>query len=279
MSSNTPDHKETVMDIRRGLEQGEFYLVYQPILDARSEKIQGVEALCRWRRPQGETPPATFIAFAEACGLIEPLGLFVLRQACRDARAWRGLTVSVNISPKQLEQEQFPETIRKVLAETGLEPSRLELELTENVPVVDLDGAHAKMRALQSLGVRLGLDDFGAGHSSLNYLLALPFDRLKIDRHFISKLGAGVASAAIIHAIVSMGRALGMHITGEGIETAEQQQFLRVAGVHSFQGFRFSRPVEASEISSMLAAQQALDELRPSPPPLPTPPMGALGLS
>jgi EAL domain-containing protein (putative c-di-GMP-specific phosphodiesterase class I) len=142
-----------------------------------------------------------------------------------------------------------------MLAETGLEPTRLELELTENLLISDLELAGAKMRALQEMGVRLALDDFGAGHSSLNYLLSLPFDKLKIDRLFVSKIETGAASAAIIHAIVSIGRALGMHVTAEGIETAEQQQFLRIAGVHSFQGFRFSRPIEAVAISERLAAE------------------------
>lgn len=270
----TRDHGRMARDMRRSLKDGDFRIVYQPIIDSKGETMVGVEALCRWRHPvRGETQPSAFIAIAEESGLIDQLGLFVLRQACLDARNWPGVIVSVNVSPRQFEAERFPDAVLKILAETGLEPSRLELELTENLAVVDLDRARAKMLVLQNHGVRIALDDFGSGHSSLNYLLSLPFDKLKVDRMFVSRIESGAASAVIIHAIVSIGRALGMHITAEGVETAEQQQFLRSAGVHSFQGFRFSRPVDASEILSRLQAQKALAELLPA-----TPPLDALGV-
>lgn len=256
MRRETRDQEQLTRDLRRALNAGDLRLVYQPILDSKSEQTVAVEALCRWRHPtRGDISPAVFIPIAEETGMIAALGEFVLRQACWDARNWPSVIVSVNVSPQQFEAERFPETVRGVLAETGLEPTRLELELTENLLLSDLVLAGQKMKALQEMGVRLALDDFGAGHSSLNYLLSLPFDKLKIDRLFVSKIETGAASAAIIHAIVSIGRALGMHVTAEGIETAEQQQFLRIAGVHSFQGFRFSRPVEAVAISERLAAE------------------------
>ncbi|WP_424363028.1 EAL domain-containing protein [Methylocystis parvus] len=256
MRRETRDQEQLTTDLRRALNAGDLHLVYQPILDAKNEQTVAVEALCRWRHPtRGDIPPSVFIPIAEETGMIAALGEFVLRQACSDARNWPGVIVSVNVSPQQFEAARFPDIVRGVLTETGLEPTRLELELTENLLISDLDLAGAKMRALQETGVRLALDDFGAGHSSLNYLLSLPFDKLKIDRLFVSKIETGAASAAIIHAIVSIGRALGMHVTAEGIETAEQQQFLRIAGVHSFQGFRFSRPIEAVAISERLAAE------------------------
>ncbi len=250
------DVDELVTDLRHAIHGGDLYVLYQPIFDTSGETILGVEALCRWRHPSlGEITPLTFIPIAEANGLIAALGEFVLRKACLDARRWEGVTLAVNVSPWQFKQGDFVETIRHVLAETGLQPSRLELEITESLLIEDIEDAQQKMQALQRDGVRLALDDFGSGHSSLNYLLSLPFDKLKVDRSFVRKIQAGVASTAIIHAIVSIGRALGMHVTAEGVETAEQQQFLRVAGVHSFQGFRFSRPVSAEAISQMVDAQ------------------------
>ncbi|WBK00078.1 EAL domain-containing protein [Methylocystis parvus] len=261
----TRDHEQLSKDLRRAATNGELRLVYQAIVDARSEETVAVEALCRWRHPtRGDIGPNVFIPLAEETGTIAALGEFVLRQACLDARSWPNVILSVNVSPKQFESPHFADKIRRTLLETGLPPTRLELELTENLLIADFDHAAEKMRALQDVGVRLALDDFGAGYSSLNYLLSLPFDKLKIDRLFVSKIDTGAASAAIIHAIVSIGRALGMHVTAEGVETAEQQQFLKVAGVHSFQGFRFCVPVAAVEISERLAAedQARADALR-----------------
>lgn len=252
----TREREQLTKDLRRALKAGDLRVVYQPILDAKREQTVAIEALCRWRHmTRGDIPPAVFIPIAEETGLIAALGEFVLRRACGDARNWPNVILSVNVSPQQFEAERFPKVVREILTETGLEPTRLELELTENLLIADLELACGKMRSLQELGVRLALDDFGAGHSSLNYLLSLPFDKLKIDRIFVSKIETGAASAAIIHAIVGIGRALGMHVTAEGIETAEQEQFLRIAGVHSFQGFRFCRPIEAAEISKRLAAE------------------------
>lgn len=256
MRRETRDREQMTKDLRRALNAGDLHLVYQPIVDAKSERTIAVEALCRWRHPtRGDISPNVFIPIAEETGMIAALGEFVLRQASRDARNWPRVIVSVNVSPQQFEAGRFREIVREALAESRLEPTRLELELTENVLLSDLELAGEKIRALQQMGVRLALDDFGAGHSSLNYLLSLPFDKLKIDRLFVSKIETGAASAAIIHAIVSIGRALGMHVTAEGIETAEQQQFLRVAGVHSFQGFRFSHPLAADAVSERLAAE------------------------
>jgi EAL domain-containing protein (putative c-di-GMP-specific phosphodiesterase class I) len=256
------DDDQLASDLRRAIAQGQLHLAYQPIVDAKTEATVGVEALCRWRHPElGEIAPAVFVPLAENLNLIAPLGDFVLRRACAEAQNWPRVILSVNVSPQQFERQDFVAGVERTLAKANLEPTRLELELTENLLIADLDQARDKMRALQRLGVRLALDDFGSGYSSLTYLLSLPFDKLKIDRAFVSRIETGAASAAIIHAIVSIGRALGMHVTAEGIETLEQQQFLRVAGVHSFQGFRFSRPVDAAAITGRLAAQKALRQI------------------
>ncbi|PPD44277.1 MAG: hypothetical protein CTY15_07475 [Methylocystis sp.] len=258
----THEREDLARDLHDAIQEGGLHLNYQPVFDSRSERILGVEALCRWRHPsRGDIPPLTFIPLAEDKGLISALGDFVIRQACIDALDWPGVMVAVNVSPQQFQKPEFVERIRHILLETGLAPSRLELEITENLLIEDIEDARTKMQALQSDGIRFALDDFGSGYSSLNYLLSLPFDKLKVDRSFVLRLEGGAASVAIIHAIVSIGRALGMHVTAEGIETAEQQQFLRVAGVHSFQGFRFSRPVPSEIISRMVGEERQFAKL------------------
>src|SRR6476646_11877139 len=200
----------------------------------------GVEALCRWRHPtRGDVPPVDFIPIAERSELIIPLGEWVLRKACLEARPWTNLTVSVNVSPLQFRRQDFVDMVERILAETELDPQRLELELTESTLLGNVDDAEKAMRYLKTLGVRFALDDFGTGYSSLLYLRRFPFDRIKIDRSFV-------------HSIVSLGRGLGMKVTAEGVETAEQQLFLRAAGVHSMQGYRFGKPAPAEVISERL---------------------------
>lgn len=267
LRNESRDREQLAEDIRQALKAQAFHLAFQPIVDARSGGVLAAEALCRWRHPsRGDISPGVFIPIAEEAALVTELGEYVMRQACLASLDWSTIITSVNVSPQQFEQPDFVEKVKNVLRETGFPATRLELELTENLAITELDRARTKMEALQELGVRVALDDFGSGHSSLNYLLSLPFDKLKIDRAFISRLESGAASAAIIHAIVGIGRALGMHVTAEGVETAEQQLFLRVAGVHSFQGFRFSRPTSPAKISEWLARENAhVDPVAPPP--------------
>ena len=196
-------------------------------------------------------PPSEFIAIAEHSGLIIDLGNWVLRRACVDGRAWPDLTIAVNVSSLQFRRIDFVEAVEKILSETRFNPTRLELELTESVLLGNVDTAEAAMVRLKALGVRLALDDFGTGYSSLLYLRRFPFDKLKIDRSFVRSIETA-SDAAILHAIVSLGRDLGMQVTAEGVETADQQLFLRAAGVHSMHGFRFGRPVTVAEISARL---------------------------
>jgi EAL domain-containing protein (putative c-di-GMP-specific phosphodiesterase class I) len=176
----------------------------------------------------------------------------VLRRACLDGKAWPGLDISVNVSPLQFRRTDFVEMVERMLAETQFDPARLEIELTESVLIGNIDSAEASMRRLKALGVRIALDDFGTGYSSLLYLRRFPFDKLKIDRSFVHSIEKAADAAAIVHAIVSLGRGLGMKVTAEGVETADQQLFLRAAGVHSLQGYRFGKAVPAAEITARL---------------------------
>jgi diguanylate cyclase (GGDEF)-like protein len=240
-------------DLREAVENDGLRLLYQPIVNKSGEALVGVEALCRWTHPtRGEIPPVEFIPVAEHSGLIIELGNWVLRRACLDGKAWPGLTVSVNVSPLQFRRSDFVDVVERILNETQFDPTLLELELTESVLLGNVDTAEAAMMRLKALGVRLALDDFGTGYSSLLYLRRYPFDKLKIDRSFVRSIEKAADAAAIVHAVVSLGRGLGMKVTAEGVETADQQLFLRAAGVHSMQGYRFGRAVSPDEITARL---------------------------
>ena len=222
-------------------------------MNASGEKMAGVEALCRWKHPaRGDVPPVDFIPIAERSELIIPLGEWVLRKACIEAKPWTGLTVAVNVSPLQFRRQDFVEVVERILAETDFDPQRLELELTESTLLGNVDDAEKAMHRLKARGVRFALDDFGTGYSSLLYLRRFPFDRIKIDRSFVRSIETAADAASIVHAIVSLGRGLGMKVTAEGVENAEQQLFLRAAGVHSMQGYRFGKPQPANDIAARL---------------------------
>lgn len=240
-------------DLREAIATGDLRVEYQPIVDKSGEKLAGVEALCRWRHPtRGVVSPAEFIALAEHTGCIVELGAFVLRQACLDGDAWADLTVAVNVSPLQFRRPEFVDQVERILEETGFDPKRLELELTESVLLGNVDSAEAAMLRLKAIGVRIALDDFGTGYSSLQYLRRYPFDKLKIDRSFVHSIEKAADAAAIVHAVVGLGRGLGMKVTAEGVETADQHLFLRAAGVHFMQGYRFGASMTAEEIGARL---------------------------
>ena len=253
MDANLTERKRLESDLRAAVDGEGLSVAYQPIVSPDGERVMGVEALCRWQHPvHGFISPLHFVAIAEQSDLIVALGEWVLRRACIDARAWPEISLAVNVSPLQFRRPDFPDTVQRILHQTGFDPRRLELELTESVLLCDVNQAKAAMQRLKATGVNLALDDFGTGYSSLLYLRTFPFDRLKIDRSFISNIETADEAAAIVHAIVSLGRGLGMKVTAEGVETAEQQLFLRAAGVHSLQGFRFCKPVSAEEIGARL---------------------------
>jgi diguanylate cyclase (GGDEF)-like protein len=258
MDADLSNRKLLEHDLRRAIENDGLHLLYQPLVNNSGERMVGVEALCRWNHPErGEIPPSEFIPVAEHSGLIIDLGEWVLRRACLDGKGWPGLTVAVNVSPLQFRRGDFVDVVERILAETGFEPTRLELEVTESTLLGNVETAEAAMRRLKALGVRLALDDFGTGYSSLLYLRTFPFDKLKIDSSFVRSIEKAADAAAIVHAVVSLGRGLGMKVTAEGVETAEQHLFLRAAGVHSMQGYRFGRPLRAAEISVRLITPQS----------------------
>ena len=253
MDADLSSRKMLEADLREAIEHDRLQLHYQPIVSKDGETVLGVEALCRWTDPErGEIPPSEFIPVAERSGLIIELGAWVLRRACIDGKAWPDLSVAVNVSSLQFRRSDFVDVVERTLAETHFDPARLELELTESVLLGNVDTAEVAMRRLKALGVKIALDDFGTGYSSLLYLRRFPFDKLKIDRSFVHSIEKASDAAAIVHAVVSLGRGLGMQVTAEGVETADQQLFLRAAGVHFMQGYRFGRPVPAAEISERL---------------------------
>jgi EAL domain-containing protein (putative c-di-GMP-specific phosphodiesterase class I) len=248
-------------DLRRALERDELTLDYQPLVSLRDHSLVSVEALVRWDHPErGRIPPADFIPVAEENGLIESIGRWVLDRACRQAARWYRqrpdappLTMSVNLSAAQVANRALPETVAAALRSSGLDPSCLALELTESVMVGDADELHDTLIALKALGVALVLDDFGTGYSSLSYLSRLPLDALKVDRSFVAGLGSEPRDTAITEAIVAMSRALSLQVVGEGAETILQIDELSRLGCDLVQGYHFSRPVPAAEITRMLA--------------------------
>ncbi len=254
MEEDLSSRKLMEADLRNAIDNGELILAYQPVVNNSGEKIVSVEALARWNHPErGDIPPGEFIPIAEDSGLITALGEWVLRRACLDGKNWPGITVAVNVSPLQFRRTDFVEMVKRTLAETQFDAARLELEVTESTFLGNVATAEAAMRQLKTIGVQLALDDFGTGYSSLLYLRRFPFDKLKIDQSFTASIEKAADAAAIVHAIVSLGRGLGMKVTAEGVETAEQALFLRAAGVHAMQGFRYGKPMSAAAISVRLA--------------------------
>ena len=244
------------IDLRRALARQDFELAYQPLIDARTRRITGAEALIRWRHPQrGLISPLEFIPVAEETGLIGAIGQWVLRTACAEAASWpEPLTIAVNLSPAQFRDPALCAMVAGVLAETGLAPQRLELEITEGVLIADEARVLAALTELRRMGARISLDDFGTGYSSLSYLARFPVDKLKVDRSFISQCPANVESAAIVRAILSMSACLGLATTVEGIETAEQLAFSAGEGCDQLQGYLLSRPLSASDLSHFMDA-------------------------
>jgi diguanylate cyclase len=241
-------------DLRAAIDRDELRLHYQPQVSADGTRIVGVEALVRWQHPQhGMIPPDRFIAIAEERGLIVPLGEWVLRRACLDMLPFKNLTVAVNVSAVQFRQTDFAETVSGIIQQTGIEANRVELELTESVVVADADRAEEAIINLRAKGIRIALDDFGTGYSSLIYLRRFALDKIKLDRSFLDSLEDTGESAILVHSVVHLGRALGLTVTAEGVETDQQQRFLQAVGCHLLQGYLFSKPVPIDDFATLAA--------------------------
>ena len=259
MEQQANHRRDLEADLRVALAQGAFELHYQPQVDLRSDRVTGCEALLRWRHPvRGMVSPADFVPVAEETGLIEEIGQWVLRTACAEAAAWPAdVRIAVNVSPIQFRSETLSLKVAAVLSETGLDPRRLELEITEAVLIADDDAALATLNQLRALGIHIALDDFGTGYSSLQYLQRFPFDKIKIDRSFVKEVTRNSSSASIIRAVVSIAADRNMVTTAEGVETLQQREIVQNLGCTQMQGFLFSAARPAQEIRALLASRRA----------------------
>jgi EAL domain-containing protein (putative c-di-GMP-specific phosphodiesterase class I)/ActR/RegA family two-component response regulator len=263
-SALIPDAADKLQQIKTSLcdalQREEFQVYYQPQVNIQTGKIISAEALIRWLHPQkGLISPAQFIPSAEATGFIVQLGEWVLQTACRQIQVWQnagfsGLRVAVNLSARQFHQPDLSSRVAQILAEIGLGPSSLELELTESLMVEDAPSAIATLRQLKSLGVSISIDDFGTGYSSLGYLAQYPFDTLKIDRCFISNITNGCTNAAIVKAIIQMAHSLCLEVIAEGVETEAEKDFLGRYKCDTMQGYLFSPPLPAGDFEQLLVA-------------------------
>ena len=261
-------HRQSIeASLRRALDRQEFVLHYQPKINLESGLIVGVEALIRWQHPErGLLLPAQFVSIAEDCGLILPIGRWVLREACRQAQAWRqaGLppvTIAVNTSAIEFRAQDFLKNIRSTLDETGWEPHYLELELTESVLMRDAEATNLVLQSLADMGVKLTVDDFGTGYSSLSYLRQFPINALKIDQSFVQQMTTDPGDATLVSAVINMGKSLKHRVIAEGVETSEQHAFLLAEQCDEGQGFYFGRPVEAAAFADLLRSKGASSAL------------------
>jgi diguanylate cyclase (GGDEF)-like protein/PAS domain S-box-containing protein len=253
MDAELQARKALEYDLRQALPKNELELHYQPLIDLELQKVTAVEALLRWRHPsRGLVSPGEFISLAEETGLILSIGEWVLRTACQQALSWPEIRVAVNLSPVQFRHRELVDTVRQVLQDTGLEPNRLELEITESVLINDTEAALEILSALKSIGVQIAMDDFGTGYSSLGYLNSFPFDKIKIDKSFVSTLEDKAKSLAIVRSVIGLSESLSMATTAEGVETLEQASLLLGEGCKQGQGFYFGHPVPALEMTAFL---------------------------
>ena len=246
--------RQMELDLRRALHEGGFELHFQPLYSLVEERLQGFEALVRWNHPErGLISPSEFIPLAEETGLIIPLGEWILREACWQASQWPGrISVAVNVSPKQFASPNLSQTILQALGHSGLEPERLELEITESIFIANVEKTLSTLHGLRDLGVRIALDDFGTGYSSLSYLRSFPFNKVKIDRSFVQDLSSEGNAHAVIRAITTLADALGMETLAEGVEEAGQLEVLKREGCRYIQGFLYSEPVKSSDVIRLI---------------------------
>jgi diguanylate cyclase (GGDEF)-like protein len=255
LNERAQQRRQIESDLRLALDRGEFELHYQPLFDLEQNRICSFEALLRWRHPElGLISPSDFVPVAEDTGLIVPIGAWVVREACARAACWpEHIRVAVNVSAVQFHRGVMHETILRSLADSGLTPNRLEVEITESIFLEGGDTTLRLLHALRALGVRIALDDFGTGYSSLSYLQSFPFDKLKIDRSFIQNLLTRDGAIAIVHAITELANALGIETTAEGVEETAQLMELRAHGCSSVQGYLFAEPMSAADVERLFS--------------------------
>ena len=263
MQTAATDRLLLEMDLREAVARNEFFLLYQPTFDLQTETVTGVEALVRWRHPsRGVIPPDKFIGLAEEDGLIVPIGRWVVEEACRQAAAWHAsghrVGMAVNVSARQLDDDDIVEDVRRALSASGLDPAALTLEITETALMRDPEGTARRLRLLKELGIRLAIDDFGTGYSSMAYLRQFPVDALKIDRSFISGIAASKESTALIHTLIQLGKTLNLETLGEGIEDSAQLRSLQREECDLGQGFLFARPLPAEEAERFLTRTRTI---------------------
>jgi len=260
MNAEMQARHELERELRRALENGEFEVFYQPIVNIETNQLSGFEALVRWRHPEkGLVPPIVFIPLAEETRLIVPLGDWVLREACKRAAAWPDeLKVAVNLSATQFQLGKIGDVVAAALAESGLAPQRLELEITETVLLDGTEGALATLHALRGLGVRIVMDDFGTGYSSLSYLQSFPFDKIKIDKSFVQGIDDNEKSLNIVRAVATLANGLGIRTTAEGVESLSQLEAVRSEGCSEIQGFLMSKPLPLPEVEMLLSMRRGM---------------------
>jgi diguanylate cyclase (GGDEF)-like protein len=265
MDQQIRDRRVLHQDLSKAIKNGELSLAFQPQGAAgqtvAESEIIGFEALARWQHPvRGQVSPAEFIPIAEESGLIVEMGEWILRETCREAASWpKPLQVAVNLSPAQFMHGDLVGLVHSILLETGLAPGRLELEITEGVLIEDFDRGLALLRRLKALGVRISMDDFGSGYSSLSYLQAFPFDKIKIDRAFVINLGRNPQSAAIVRAVIELGHGLEMSIIAEGVETVEQLSFLAREGCDGVQGYLLGKPLPIGQYAGLVGREPVME--------------------
>jgi predicted signal transduction protein with EAL and GGDEF domain len=265
MDESIRERRALARDLKQGIIDEELVVHYQPLARASDGEVCGFEALVRWQHPtRGMIPPLDFIPVAEENGLIAPLGEWVLRRACRDAASWeKPLRIAVNLSPLQLNNPALPTLVHEVLIESGLSPHRLELEITESALFKDYQRALDNLRRLKALGVRIAMDDFGTGFSSLSTLQSFPFDKIKIDKSFVENIHRHDRATVIVRAVLGLGRSLEIPVVAEGVETEEQIVFLRGEDCAELQGYAIGRPGPIDSLGAWTMASEAAPKPAP----------------
>jgi predicted signal transduction protein with EAL and GGDEF domain len=265
MAGQLQQRRQVELELRESLHAGELQLHYQPIISCETNRITGVEALLRWFHPRdGMIPPAVFIPIAEEAGMMPELGEWVLRTAMSAAIRWPELEMAINLSPAQFHHVDLEGLLKGLLESSAVDPSRITLEITEGLLLDRSNKTQATLQAIRNLGFRIALDDFGTGFSSLRYLIDFRFDKLKIDRSFVSGMSRVGPAKTIVQTVIDLGRALGMDVIAEGVENEAEAVMMRALGCHSMQGYFFSRPVPKSDIEALLKAFNASTEIEPA---------------